>query len=211
MAGPINFRVEIDEGQINHVNKMLYTMPEKARAVFKNAITRGLQAGETQARREVRERYAISNKNLMEYSSVRLNHTEAMGSDVVGSILFAGGKIPLYKFHPQPKERKYTNRFVNGKSGWRITTPVSAEDARASGMHRLSRGFIATFQSGHKGIFQRTNGKTKSGKERIKEYYGFSLPDMLDFPEARENVEARMEEITSKRIDQELTRILNGF
>lgn len=211
MAGPINFRVEIDEGQIAHVNKMLYTTPEKARIVFRDAINRGLKAGDTQARREIRERYAISNKNLMDYSSVKMSSAEAMGSDVIGTIHFAGGKIPLYKFHPSPRDRKYTNRFVNGRSGWRVTTPVRAEDAKANGLQLLSRGFIATFRSGHKGIFQRAGGRTKTGRERIKEYWGFSMPDMLDYPEAREEIEARMEEITAKRIDQELARILNGF
>lgn len=206
-----DIRIEIDQAQIDHVNKILYTTPEKTRTVFRNAINRGLIAARTQAAKEIKERYDIKSGNLKTYETIKLRQAEQTGSDIAGEISFAGGKIPLYKFHPSPKNRKYTSRYVNSVSGWRITTPVSATDIKASGMVRRSAAFIATFQSGHTGIFRRAGTKTSAGKDKIHEYYGPSVADMLDYEEAREAIQNRAADIVATRIDQELYRILNGF
>jgi hypothetical protein len=206
-----DIRIEIEQAQIEHVNKIFYTMPEKAKIVFQNSINRGLDAARTQASREIKARYDIKQGNLKAYETIKLRRAEQTGSDIVGESSFSGGKIPLYKFHPSPKDRKYTNRYVNGVSGWRITTMVSAADIRASGMIQREAAFIATFNSGHTGIFRRTGQKTSNKKDKLKEYYGPSVADMLDYKEAREAIQDRASDIVAKRIDQELYRILNGF
>ncbi|MDO5784722.1 MAG: phage tail protein [Eubacteriales bacterium] len=203
--------ITIDEAQVAHVNKMLHTMPDKAKIVFRNAMNRGLIAARTQAAKEIKERYDIKTGNLRTYQTIKLRRAGQAGSDIVGEITFSGTKIPLYRFHPSPATRRYTNRYVNGKAGAKITAPVSATDARESGKHKLNRGFIATFSSGHTGIFYRTNGKTRTGKTKLKEYFGFSVADMLAYEPAMDAVYERAQEITSKSIDHELYRILNGF
>lgn len=202
-------QIEIDQSQIDHVNKMLYTMPNKARSVFRNSINRGLIAARTQATKEIKERYAIKTGNLKKYQTIKIKNADQTGNDVSGEILFSGTKIPLFRFHPSPSTRRYTKRFVNGKNGWRITTMVSAEDIRTSGMRKRPHAFIATFQSGHTGIFRRSGGNTSSGKMKIKEYWGPATADMLDYPEARKAVEQRASDIVAKRLDQELYRVLS--
>lgn len=204
-------RIEINQSQIDHVNKMLYTLPNQAKVVFRNSIDRGLIAARTQAAKEIRERYDIKTGNVKANQTIRLKRAEQTGSDVVGEILFAGTKIPLYKFHPSPSARRYTKRFVNGRYGWRVTTPVSAADIREKGMLQRPKGFIATFQSGHTGIFRRTSGETRTGKTKLKEYWGPSVADMLEYPEARKAVQDRASEIVAKRLDQELYRMLKGL
>ncbi|MCD8052255.1 MAG: hypothetical protein LUE89_11365 [Clostridiales bacterium] len=206
-----DIRVEIDQAQVEHVNKILYTMPEKSRAVFRNSINRALVSARTQAKKEIKERYAISSSNLNSYERIQLRGAEYTGSDIVGELHFAGGKIPLYKYKVRPSGRRYTNRYVNGRCGWRITTRVSAEDLKETGMVRRETAFIATFKSGHTGIFKRTGGTTSTGKTKLREFYGFSVADMLDYKEARENVLDEAAETVSKRLDQELYRVLNGF
>lgn len=116
----------------------------------------------------------------------------------------------MYRFRVSPKVRTVTNRFVNGRSGWRVNAPVSAGDIKERGMVRRRPAFIATFQSGHTGLFYRMNKKTSSGKDKLHEYYGPSVADMLDYEEAREAIQERAEEIVAKRVDQELWRVLNG-
>lgn len=210
MNDPVKVSIEIDQRQIDHVNKLLYTMPDKARTVYRNAINRGLTAAKTQGKKEITKRYFITSGHLKRYMRITTYSAEQTGSDVVGEVQFAGGKIPLYKFKVSPKERRYTNRFVNGRSGWRVTGRVKAGDARESGVTLRKPAFIAQFQSGHKGIFYRTGEKTSHDKDKLHEYYGFAVPDMLNYEEAREAILERAGEVVEKRIDHELWRVLGG-
>lgn len=199
--------VEVDERQIERVNTLLRAAPEKALLVYRRAFLRGLGAVRTQASKEIRARYDIPASNLEPNQTIRQKLD--VGTDgVVGEILFAGGKIPLYRFHPSPKNRRYTTRYVNKISGWRVTTDVSAADTRGQ-MLRRSAGFIATFQSGHTGIFMRTGEQTANGKDKLKEYYGYSVADMLDYGPVIDALQERAEEVISARIDHELLRTLD--
>ena len=204
--------VEIDHEQIAHVNTLLQSVPQKALVVYERAIRRGLSAGRTQANKEIKERYDISSANLdNEAGHTYKTYQEKVSKDgggVVGYINFAGAKIPLYRFHPSPGQRTYTTRYVNGWGGWRVTTDVSAADLRGQ-MLRRQTAFIATFKSGHTGIFTRTGKTTRTGKDKIREYWGFSVQDMLDYPPAREAVQERMAEIVARRIDHELLQMLD--
>lgn len=202
--------VEIDHEKISHVNTLLQSMPQRALVVYERAIRRGLSAGRTQANREIKERYDISSASLSDSHSYKTMQEKVQrdGGGVVGYINFAGSKIPLFRFHPSPGKRTYTTRYVNGIGGWRVTTDVSAADVRGQ-MLRRRTAFIATFRSGHTGIFTRTGGKTASGKDEIREYWGFSVQDMLNYEPARENIERRMAEIVERRIDHELLQALD--
>lgn len=200
--------VEVDERQLERVNTLLKAAPEKALLVYKRAFLRGIGAVRTQASKEIRARYDISASNLEPNQTIRQRLD--VGTDgVVGEILFAGGKIPLYRFHPSPKNRRYTTRYVSGVGGWRVTTDVSAADNRGQ-MLRRSVGFIATFQSGHTGIFKRTGEKTASGKDKLKEYYGYSVADMLDYGLVIDAIQDRAAEVVQSRVDHELMRALEG-
>lgn len=212
-------RVFIDHTQLRHVNTLLVSMPEKALGVYERAIRRGLEAGRVQAYREIRERYDIPLASLTQkHSYYTFSHrTRRDSSGVIGYISFAGSKIPLYRFHPSPKERQYTTKYVNGVGGWRITTNVSAADNKGQMLHRRA-AFIATMPNGHEGIFKRTGGwthtkdargtRTKASKPEIREYFSYSVRDMLDYVPAREAIQERAAEIIRKRIDHELLRAL---
>ena len=204
--------VEIDKEQISRVNTILQSTPQKALVVYKRAIQRGVSAGRVQANKEIKTRYDISNASLNNsdghsYSTYSEKVIED-GGGVVGYINFAGAKIPLYRFHPIPSARLYTTRYVNQISGWRVTTDVSAADVRGQ-MLRRRTAFIATMPSGHTGIWERTGKITSGGKEGIREFWGFSVRDMLDYEPARESVQNRMAEIVEKRIEHELLRALD--
>lgn len=200
--------VQIDPAQIAHVNAALQSAPQKALVVYRRAISRSLSAGRVQANKEIKTRYDISNASLNNtgghsYATYEEKIHED-GGGVVGYINFAGSKIPLYRYRHSPQTRTYTTRYVNGHGGWRVTTEVSAADVRGQ-MLRRRTAFIATFQSGHTGIFVRET------EERlpVKEMWGFSVRDMLDYEPAREAIQKRMEDIVSGRIDHELLQTLD--
>lgn len=199
--------VSIRRDQVEHVNSVLHSAPEKALTVYRRAFGRGLDAARVQASKEIRQRYDISDGNLRTYQNIT-SKVETAADGVVGYINFASAKIPLYRFHPSPAQRKYTTRYVNKIGGWRVTTDISAADTRGA-MLRRTTAFIATFQSGHTGIFSRTGEKTASGKPKLREWYGYSVKDMLDYPEAREAIQERAAEIVQNRIDHELLRALD--
>ncbi len=198
--------VSISQTQVDHVNSVLRSVPEKAMTVYRRAFNRGLGTARVQAAREIRKRYDISESNLRTYETIQ-SGLRAQTNGVIGFINFASAKIPLYRFHPSPAQRKYTTRYVNGVGGWRVTTDVSAADNRGA-MIRRNTAFIATFQSGHTGIFSRTEEETAGGKPKLREWYGYSVRDMLDYPEAREAIQERAAEIVQSRIDHELLRAL---
>jgi hypothetical protein len=206
----VDVEIKLNQEQIDHINTILYTTPEKSRQVFERAIRRGLDAGRPQAATEIKKRYDITTGNLRTYENVRTSIFEG-SNEVVGQISFAGKKIPLYRFHPSPATRQYTDRFVNGVSGWRITKAVSAADNLGQMVPRPN-AFIATFRSGHTGIFEREAGKkSASGKDKIREFFGYSVADMLDYEPAREEIQKKAEQTIEKRLDHELLRVLNGY
>lgn len=203
--------VTINQEQVDHVNAVLRSAPEKAMTVYERALRRGLAAGKTQAYKEIRKRYDISTASLSPGNHTYHTFDERISRDasgVVGHISFAGAKIPLYRFHPSPAQRRYTSRFVNGIAGWRVTTLVSAADVRGQMIHRTG-SFIATFQSEHTGIFSRTGETTATGKAALREWYGFSVADMLDYQPAREAIQERAAEVVQQRIDHEMLRALD--
>lgn len=213
----VDVQVRIDERQVQHINKVLYQTPDKARTVFRNALSRGMTAAQVQARKEIRSRYDITTANIKKYEKVRTRYIDA-GNALRGEVSFSGGKIPLYRFHPSPAVRKYTNQYAHvlytdNPEDWRRyrkTAPESAADVRGS-MQLRPAAFIASFNSGHIGLFKRTGGRTSEKREKLREYWGFAVADMLDYPEAREAIQVRAEEITAKRLDHELLRIMNGY
>lgn len=202
-------KIEIDQSKIDHVNTVLRGAPEKIKGVFRRAMERGVTAGKEQASREVRKRYDIREADVDKYSTV----FGGVGMDgTVGYIRYWGKKIPLYNFHTSPERRKYTNRYVNRRSGWRVTSPVRAADSREKGMRDFPRGFIATMYGRwgrpHTGIYFRTGEKTKTGKPKLRQYWSYSIADMLNYEPAREAIRARGREIVEKNIDHELMRVL---
>lgn len=196
----------VDHTQVERINRLLSSVPEKATAVYRRAFDRGLAAARTQAAKEIRQRYAIKEGDLRTYQTIR-SSVRSGADGVVGYINFSGAKIPLYRFSPKPKDRKYTTRYVNRVAGWRVTTDVSAADVKGQ-MLRRRTAFIATFPSGHQGIFTRTGRKTAGGKEEIRELMGFSVADMLDYVPAREAIQERAAEVVRSRLDHELLRAL---
>jgi len=184
--------IEISNEQIESVNAVMHGVQGGAEKVFYNAINRALGTVRTTAGEQIREVYAISQRDLRAESNIRLK--KANRNDLVGEISFAGCKIPLYRFNVSPKQ---PTRGLK----------VKAAVLKTRSQVEFEQAFIARMQSGHIGMFERKASK----RLPIKEFLGPSVADMAGNSVVLEQVENAAQETINKRIDHEMTRILNGY
>jgi len=67
--------------------------------------------------------------------------------------------------------------------------------------------FIARMQSGHTGMFERDGSK----RLPISEFMGPSTAQMAGNSIVLADVEEKAQEVINKRVEHEITRILNGY
>jgi len=135
--------------------------------VLVRSLNRTADAVKTAAGRELRSVYNLK------VAAVRaqIGIIRASGTRLVAEVRASGKPIPLYKF---------AARGPNPSRGrGRVTVKVLRAGGRkvVTGKRDLvGQAFIATMPSGHTGVFQRTGGKAKGGKQAIRELYSISLP-----------------------------------
>lgn len=201
--------VDISEESINRIHALLSGMQNADTKVLKPAITRGLMAGKTQAKREVRKTYRISAGDFNKNAFIKQKNPSQSGSTIIGSIEFSGSVIPLMKFKVTPSAPK-------GK-----TAPKAAV-LKASSLVAFDvdkDAFVASMNSGHIGVFKRTPGQYSRNRgsgqnkhtEKIQELYSPSAPAMVGNEEVSTSVEERMAEVINERIEHEIDRLLNKY
>ncbi len=165
--------------------------PEKA---FFNVINRALDTVRVETGRQIREVYAIAQKDLRAESNIRMK--KASAGDLVGEIAFSGGTIPLYRFNVTPKQPTPTQR-----------TKVKAAALKSSSQTEFEDAFIARMKSGHIGMFERETRKHFP----IQEFPGPSIKAMVENAAVIGEVEKAANETIEKRINHEMSRILAGY
>lgn len=185
--------IQITAEQIERVNLILSSVPKGAEKAMKSVIQRANSTVRSEALKGITSVYAISKQNVRAETTIKVR-TRAESGGVVGTVSFAGYKIPLYRFNVSP------------------TLPVqratvSAGVKRDSGQTPFAQAFIAVMKSGHTGMFER------DGKSRlpITEFMGPSAAQMAANSVVVEQVEEKAQEVINKRIEHEITRILNGY
>lgn len=214
----MSVKVEVYCEQLSRVEKLLCGIPGGVETAKSNAFNRGLTAGKTEASKQIRQRYAISNGMVNRFQKVTLRRSSGGGD---AAIEFSGPKIPIYKFKPSPAYRSYNSKKTpvvisgEGKDAvWRMVfknNAVKAMDIKETGYKTGEKWFIANFKSGHTGIFKRTGGMTSGDKPKIREIWGPSVADMLDYEPAKEAVAERIQEVVNQRLEHEIGRILSRY
>ncbi len=183
----------------------------------KSAMTRTVSSLKTQVGKEIREEYAVSQKNLRPEQSMRVNW-QYNGSSIEATVLFSGHKIPLYRYDgtypkvPTPDTSKKLPVIVGGK--WRIVLPSIATHAhqkKSTSPTKFEHAFVATMESGHTGIFERTGGVTSNSKDEIVEIMGKAIPEMLENENVKQGLSDYMVKKFDERLDHEVNAILNGW
>lgn len=185
--------IEITNEQIERVNLILENVPKGVEKAFKGIIQRANSTVRTETVKQINTVYAISKQNIRAETTINMR-TRKVDGGIVGTVSFAGYKLPLYRFNVSP------------------TLPVqhatvSAAVLNASSRTPFAHAFIAKMKSGHTGMFERD----ESSRLPITEFMGPSTAQMAGNSVVLEQVEEAAQQTVNKRVEHEISRILNGY
>lgn len=186
--------IEITSEQIDRVETLLGNVRNAPYMVFYNAVNRSLLAVKTQAKKEVTNVYNISSSAFS--SNSKISTKNASNSNMVGNITFAGSVIPLIKFKVSPS-------IANSKS----KKGVIASVLKATGAKTLNSAYVTNLGRFGIGVFERETSQRNSSKQ----LYGPSAAHMVENSTVINVLEQKGQEMLDKRIEHEITRILNGY
>lgn len=203
--------IEISEETIGRIHAILGDVKDADKKVLKPALARGLQAGKTQANKGIKQTYNISAAVLNKYGKISYKSVSESGNEIVGSILFSGGVIPLYKFKVSPNKPTFGTKEVQ--------VAVLKENSAVP----FENAFVARFKKhDYVGIFERKGTYKMEGRdnkkkttpnnehtEKVKELFGPSVPKMVENAKVMQTVEDRVNEVINQRIDHEIERLLS--
>lgn len=203
-------QISVSADALERVQKILAGVPDGARKALHNAISRGQGKVRTETVESISRVYAITQKDIRAGTNIR-SAIKSAGDAVIGEVTFAGGKIPLYRYGVAPKVPTYQQRKIPVNIGgvWKTVSAsqaVSAIIKRGGAKTTSQTAFIAQMDSGHIGVFERDG---VSGK--IHERMGLSTATMAENSIVLADVEREAQETVDKRLEHEITRILNGY
>ena len=204
--------IEISAKQIEQIETILSNIPGGMEKAISSAMSRAQSAMRSTAIKGITQYYDIKPDAIRDRKKTTINLTKRkIDGGIIGSVKFSGGKIPLYRFgvsHKAPKSKPYRVP-VNFGGNWAMANPgvpVSARQLKSSPLKLFRNSFIAVMQSGHYGMFERMG----RGSTPIREFMGASTPEMAERTQVRKKAEDAAIETMSKRLEHEITRILNG-
>ena len=208
--------ITIDASSLERAEKVLANIPGGAQKALGNAMQRAAQHFRTNASKQIRERYAISNGNLRTDQTMNIQLTR--GNPVTARIKFDGNKIPLIRYDgsgPQAASKAADTVPVMIAGHWRMAHPnaggARGHVLRSTGAYSFGTGaFVATMASGHTGIFYRSGGATSSGSDAIKQIMGLSVPEMIGNEEVADKIMEQSMEKFDQRLEHEISRLLAG-
>lgn len=182
--------IEIAEEGIERAAKLLGNAPGLIRKAVGSALARAGKAGQTYAKRAVTKEYTISQGTFMRYTR-NINHFNGKTSSDLSVVFgFQGSTIPLIQFSSQVSK---TGVIVNVR--------------KDTGPQPLDRAFF-THVNSHLGIYERITMK----RLPIQEFYGPATPQMMySNEEVMDKIDDKVAETFEKRIEHEITRVLNGW
>lgn len=183
--------IEITNEQIERVNLILAGIKNAPNRAFYNTINRALATVRSKSGKMIRETYRIKQSDITSNQNMKLKR--ASMSDLEGQIEFAGSVIPLIKFKVTPSEPK--------------RKMVSVSVLKTDGAKRLQSAYVANLGRYGVGVFERMTSKRESSQQ----LFGPSTAHMMGNLDVIQKVEAAAQETIDKRIEHEISRILNGY
>ena len=185
--------IQITADQIERVNLILSGVPKGAEKAMASVIRRANNTVRSEALKGHHERLR---NHPAECPGRYHNQSEdaESGRRGCGNGIVCRVQNPLYRFNvsPDPPVQRAT-----------VSAAVLAESGRTPFAH----AFIAKMKSGHTGMFERDG----TGRLPITEFMGPSAAQMAANSVVVEQVEEKAQEVINKRIEHEITRILNGY
>lgn len=223
-AGPVVIRVNEAAGQeaIDRARALLDGIPGGVDKAVKAAMSRAVQKVRSGSNRAIREKYDISDAGIRSEKNVQVRYDYQSG--VQATITFSGRKIPLYRFGgsypavPTFQTDRWIKAMSKGEMTWfhpgvragghqfKDTNPVPLSHPK-----RGTEAFVARMQSGHVGIFARTEGRTSENSDEIEELMGSSVAQMISRPEVAQRLTEEAYRTFETELDGAVYRILTGW
>lgn len=183
--------IEITNEQIERVNLLLSDLHGAPNRVLFNVINRALGTVRSQSGKEIRQTYNIKQGDITANQNMKMKRATA--GDLVGSIEFAGTVIPLKRFKVSPSAPAQKT--------------VSVSVLKAEGGKRLEHAFVANLGKYGVGVFERMTRRRDSSEQ----LFGPSTAHMMANENVLEKVEEAAQDTIDKRVEHEITRILNRY
>lgn len=162
-----------------------------AKTVMSRAINRGLNAGRTQAAREVAKDYAVRQRQVNEKTRIK----KTTPSNLKATLKFSGPALNVADFKVSPSKPQPAKRPT-----LRVTV------SKRSGPRQFKGAFLVPVRAGKYRAFRR------KGKERlpIENVWGPSIPSLIGGSDrVRTSVQDRIQEVVATRLDHEINRELS--
>lgn len=191
--------IEINAHQMAAAEALLVNVKNGAERAISKSVNEGLKFARKKIIDAIGDTFFFSkqtvrNKSVIEISPATVNRLS-------GSVISQGYQLPLYNFATNPRTVR------------RVPT-VRAAVYRDGGLKAFPHGFIAKMDSGHIGLFTRLPGNPKSkttGKMRIKERYGNSVPQLMDAVlRETDDIEQAANDMVEQELESQVSRLLNG-
>lgn len=206
----------LGEQELDRVTRLLAGIEGGVDSALSNAVKRTASTVRTLSTEAIRDRYAISAKNIRAEQNIKVTYSYSDGVQAI--INFAGHKIPLYRYDgTSPQVPAVDNsrliQIMTGQ-GWRTvhpSVPAKGHQLKGTAPSVQTGGFVARMHNStkdHIGIFRRIGADSDSP---IQEIMGSSVPQMLGNEEVGEQLSEKAAEKFNERMEHEIDRILNGW
>lgn len=182
--------IEISAEQIDRIHSLLCGVKNAPQKAIHNVLNRAASTVKTASSREVRKTYKIKHGDLTSNQNIKIS--KAGPSKLEAVISFNGNLIPLIKFDVSPKQPQ---RKI-----------VSASVLKSGGKKQLIHAYVANLKYGV-GAFERETSERDSSRQ----LYGPAAAVMVENDSVLKNVQEAAMNTIDKRVEHEISRILNGY
>ncbi len=182
--------IEISAEQVDRIHLLLGGVSDAPRNVIYNVLNRAVGTVRSVASKEIRKTYKIKHGDLTSNQNIRV--VRAGRSKLEAAISFNGNLIPLIKFDVSPKQPQRKT--------------VSASVLKKGGKKQLIHAYVANLKYGVS-VFERET----SNRESSRQLYGPAAAVMVENDTVLKNVQQAAMNTIDKRVEHEISRILNGY
>ncbi|MBK5073230.1 phage tail protein [Budviciaceae bacterium CWB-B4] len=188
-------RMRVDAGQMGISSRLLRQLGPNADKALADASNRTAAGMRTDATRLIVKDSGL--KRPVIFTAFRIVKASGKVGGSSAQVIIDGSPLPLFLNAPKP------SKPMTGKTKGGVTVKLGAR--RVNFQH----AFIAQMASGRVGIFERQVGvRGDSGREKIRELYGPSVPQLAERDHITEEVNQKARERFNQRFNQQADRHL---
>lgn len=185
--------IQIDIGRDKISKKILKQLGDKSLRASVDATNRALAGMRTDATRLIVAESGLNRKSVFSAFTVIKS---SVHSSQNGRVDIVGNPVGLVKFKHNPKKP------MTGKTRGGVRVNIGQKTIK------FSHAFVAVMPNRHIGIFERQRGvKTESGKTKIQELFGPSIPQFA----ARRHIVSVVQEQAQQRYTARFTQQLERW